>query len=169
MLGVMVMGLNKQNNLRMYWESLWRLSVVADRFTRDRFLSIRKYLHLADNSVVIDNKTSNADRLAKIRPLLNLLLHNFHSNYRPSQFLTVDEDMCKFKGRNVMKQYMRAKIVKWGYKIWKLCDSSSAYTLNFDVYTGASEAKIELGLAYAVVMKLMDKYLDKNHVVVMDN
>ena len=56
-----------------------------------------------------------------------------------------------------------------GYKIWKLCDSSSAYTLNLDVYTGASEAKTELGLAYAVVMKLMDRYLEKNHVVVMDN
>ena len=51
----------------------------------------------------------------------------------------------------------------------KLCDSSSAYTLNLDVYTGASEAKTELGLAYAVVMKLMDRYLEKNHVVVMDN
>ena len=109
----------------------WRLSVVADRFTRDRFLSIRKYLHLADNSVIIDNKTPNPDRLAKIRPLLHLLLQNFHSNYRPNQFLTVDEDMCKFKGRNVMKQYMRAKM---RYKIWKLCDSSSAYTLNLDVY-----------------------------------
>jgi len=40
---LMAMGLNKQNNLRMYWESPWRLSMVADRFTRDRFLSIRKY------------------------------------------------------------------------------------------------------------------------------
>src|SRR5688572_29665450 len=79
-------------------------------------LSIRKYLHLADNSVVIDNKTSNPDRLAKIRPLLNLLLQNFHSNYRPNPFLAVDEDMCKFKGRNLMKQYMRAKIGKWGPK-----------------------------------------------------
>ena len=59
-------------------------------------------------------------------------------------------------------KHTRAKIVKWGYKIWKLCDSSSAYTLNLDVYTGASEAKTELGLAYAVVMKLMDRYLEKN-------
>ena len=166
---LMAMGLNKQNNLRMYWESPWRLSMVADRFTRDRFLAIRKYLHLADNSVVFDNKTSHADRLAKVRPLLNLLLQNFHSNYQPSRFLTVDEDMCKFKGRNVMKQYMRAKIVKWGYKIWKLCDSSSAYTLSLDVYTGASETKLELGLAHAVVMKLMGSHLEKNHVVVMDN
>ena len=28
---------------------------------------------------------------------------------------------------------------------------------------------VQLGLTYAVVTKLMDKYLEKNHVVVMDN
>ena len=52
-----------------------------------------------------------------------------------------------------MKQYMKAKIIKWGYKIWKLCDASSAYTLNMDVYTGATEEKIAQGLAYGVTMK----------------
>src|ERR1700744_1842793 len=111
-------------------------------------MAIKKYLHLADNSAVAECKTSQPDRLAKIRPLLDLLLTNFHSNYQPGRFLTVDEDMCKFKGRNVMKQYMKAKIIKWGYRIWKLCDSSSAYTLNLDVYTGETERKREKGLAY---------------------
>ena len=68
-----------------------------------------------------------------------------------------------------MKQFMRAKIIKWGYKIWKLCDSSSGYTLNSDVYTGASDQKPEQGLAYTVVMKMMEGYLDKNHVIILDN
>jgi hypothetical protein len=166
---LLAMGLNQKNNIRMYWEPPWRLSVVADRFTEDRFMAIKKYLHLADNSAVAECKTSKPDRLAKIRPFLDLLLTNFHSNYQPGRYLTVDEDMCKFKGRNAMKQYMKAKIIKWGYKIWKVCDASSAYTLNLDVYTGAIEGKKEQGLAYAVVMKMMDRYFDKNHVVVMDN
>jgi hypothetical protein len=166
---LIAMGLNHKNNIRMYWEPVWRLSVVADRFTENRFMAIKKYLHLADNSVIAEKKASQPDRLAKIRPFLDLLLTNFHSNYQPSRILTVDEDMCKFKGRNAMKQYMKAKIIKWGYRIWKLCDASSAYTFNLDVYTGATEGKREKGLAYAVVMKMMDQYLDKNHVVVMDN
>lgn len=163
------MGLNPKNNIRMYWEPVWRLPVVADRFTENRFMAIKKYLHLADNSIIAENKESQPDRLAKIRPFLNLLLTNFRSNYQPARFLTVDEDMCKFKGRNSMKQYMKAKITKWGYRIWKLCDASSAYTLNLDVYTGAAEGKKEKGLAYAVVMKMMENFFDKNHVVVMDN
>jgi hypothetical protein len=117
---LIAMGLSKQNNIRMYWESPWRVAVVADRFPRDRFLAIKKYLHLADNSAISDSKTPNADRLAKLRPFLNLLLENFRSNYQPGRFLTMDEDMCKFEGRSSMKQYMKAKIIQWGYKIWKV-------------------------------------------------
>ena len=65
-----------------------------------------------------------------------------------------------------MKQYLRAKIVKWGYKIWKLCDATTAYVLELDVYGGE---KSENSSPYDAVMKLMEGYLDKHHVVVMDN
>jgi hypothetical protein len=163
------MGLNKKPNLKMYWDKIWGLSIVADRFTRDRFFAIKKYLHLADNSTMVDSKSSNADRLAKVRPLMNLLQENFRAQYNPGRYLTADEDICKFKGRNLMKQYMKAKIIKWGYRIWKLCDASNAYVLNFDVYTGKEGKKNDKSLHHSVVMGLMEGYLDKNHVVVMDN
>ena len=163
---LLAMGLNKKPNLKMYWDETWKLSIVADRFTRDRFLSIKKYLHLADNTSILDEKDSSPDKLAKVRPLMNLLRANFQAQYRPGQYLTADEDMCKFKGRNTMKQYMKAKIIKWGYRIWKLCDATNAYVLNFDVYTGAKSGKKDTS---SVVMELMEGYLDKNHVVVMDN
>ena len=42
---LLAMGLNKLPNIRMYWESTRKLSLVSRRFTRDRFLSIKKYLH----------------------------------------------------------------------------------------------------------------------------
>ena len=86
--------------------------MVADRFTRDRFFAIKKYLYLADSSTMVDQKLPNADRLAKVRPLMTLLQANFRSQYYPGQYLTADEDICKFKGRNLMKQYLRAKIIK---------------------------------------------------------
>ena len=86
--------------------------MVADRFTRDRFLQIKKYLHLADNKAIANCKAS-PDRLAKIRPLIEALVQNFGKNYTPNTHLTLDEDMCKFTGRNRMKQYMKAKKIKW--------------------------------------------------------
>ena len=88
----------------MYWDATWKLSLVANRFTRERFLSIKKYFHLADNQSLGDQKGSSPDRIGKIRPLLNLLVGNFKSNYKPGCYLTADEDMCKFKGRHHLKQ-----------------------------------------------------------------
>ena len=46
---LIAMGLNKLPNIKMYWDATWKLSLVANRFTRERFLSIKKYFHLADN------------------------------------------------------------------------------------------------------------------------
>jgi hypothetical protein len=163
------MGLSKMPSIRMYWDTARGHKLVSDRFTRDRFMAIKKYLHLADNTTIAATSVPHPDRLAKIRPLLNILNEIFAKNFQPGRFLTVDEDMCKFKGRSYMKQYMRAKIVKWGYRVWKLCDDNTAYVLKFDVFTGAQKDRVAHGLAYSVVMDMMAQYLDKNHVVVMDN
>src|SRR3954453_22378099 len=94
---LIAMGLNRQPNIRMYWEKDWKISPVANRFTRKRFLAIKKYLHLADNTNITSQTT---DCLAKIRGLMDLLEQNFKANYVPGQYLTVDEDICKFKGRS---------------------------------------------------------------------
>jgi hypothetical protein len=166
---LIAMGISKKPVLSMYWDTTWKLPLVADRFTRDRFKKIKKYLHVADNKAITDNKTSSSDRLRKIRPLFDVLVQNFQKQYQPSIHLTLDEDMCKFKGRNLMKQYMRAKIVKWGYRIWKLCDAKTAYVLNFDVYTGAEAGKVTKDLASNVAKRLTEDYQGKNHVVIMDN
>jgi hypothetical protein len=163
---VIAMGIDKKPNLHMYWEETWKTPIITNRFTRDRFLQIRKYLHLTDNEAIAERKD---DRLAKIRPLFDALVENFQKQYRPSTYLTLDEDMCKFKGRNRMKQYMAKKIVKWGYRVWKLCDAKTAYTLNFDVYTGAEDGKATSNLAANVAMRLTEPYQGKNYVVIMDN
>jgi hypothetical protein len=166
---LIAMGISQNPQLHMYWETPWKLPVVADRFTRDRFKKIKKYLHLADNNELVDCKASSSDRLHKVRPLVEALVQNFQKRYQPSTHLTLDEDMCKFKGRNLMKQYMRAKIVKWGYRIWKVCDAKTAYVLNFDVYSGAKDGKVTKDLASNVCKRLIENYQQKNHIVVMDN
>jgi hypothetical protein len=160
------MGLHKLSDLEDYWDSTWGFPLVSNRFTRKRFLSIKKYLHLADNESLADQKTSTPDHIGKIRPLLNLLVANFKKNYQAGCYLTADEDICKFKGRSKIKQYLKAKIFKWGYKIWKLCDATTAYVLDLNVYTGK---RSQSSSPYSVVMGLMEGYLDKHHVVVMDN
>ena len=46
--------------------------------------------------------------------------------------------MLKFKGRLYFKQYLPMKPVKWGIKLFALCDSETGAVLKFFVYTGKS-------------------------------
>ena len=61
--------------------------------------------------------------------------------------------------------------MKWGVKVWVLADSVTGYMYNFDVYCGAnsSEQPHPKGLAYGVVMKLLQPCLKKGYTVYMDN
>ena len=54
-----------------------------------------------------------------------------------------------------MTNYMKDKPTKWGMKFFVLAESSSGYTLEFQIYTGKTNAASEHGLSYYVLMQLM--------------
>eukprot|EP00057_Strongylocentrotus_purpuratus_P012197 XP_011666671.1 PREDICTED: uncharacterized protein LOC100888306 [Strongylocentrotus purpuratus] len=91
----------------------------------------------------------------------------------PGRSLSIDEAMIKYNGRLSWKQYMPKKpTIKWGIKLWCLCDSATAYCLAFQVYTGCGINALlvqEFGLCYTVVMGLMNRYLLSNHTVYTGN
>jgi hypothetical protein len=63
---LIAMGINKLPQIQMYWDATWKLSLVANRFTRDRFLSIKKYLHLANNERLADGRDQDLIALGKL-------------------------------------------------------------------------------------------------------
>ena len=72
--------------------------------------------------------------------------------------------MIKFKGRYHMKQYIRNKPTKWGFKCFTLCDSESAYICRFEIYTGhQTDPNNEHGATHQVVMRLMEHYLNQGY------
>ena len=50
--------------------------------------------------------------------------------------ISTDERMVAFKGRIAMKQCIKDKPTKWGFKVRVLSSSDSLYTFKFEVYTG---------------------------------
>ena len=94
-----------------------------------------------------------------------VLQETFPKLLRPWKNLSVDEAMIKFDGRLLWKQYLPKKPVRWGIKIWCLCDSLTGYCLAFNVYTGREGDVVadDLGLGYRVVMGLMSDYLYKTY------
>jgi Transposase IS4 len=63
-----------------------------------------------------------------IRPAIEHLNAAFQKDRTPAECQSVDEKMVKFKGYNIMRQYVKGKPVEWGFKLWMRCGSQSSYT-----------------------------------------
>jgi len=93
------------------------------------------------------------DRAFKVRPLIDHFNRCFQAAKKPSMQQSIDEHMVKFKGHNIMKQYIRNKPVKWGFKLWCRCDAVSGYLYQCDLYT-RHKTDTEYGLGESVVIML---------------
>lgn len=158
-----LMGIHRLPCLSDYWSSdpALRVAYVADRMSRNRFEKICQYFQCSSGG-------DRADKLSKVSPFIQVLQENFPKLLVPWPALSVDEAMIKFNGRLQWKQYMPKKTVKWGIKIWCLCDSMTGYCLAFNIYIGKNNVDGR-GLAHRVVMNLMRDYLGKFHHVYADN
>ena len=69
--------------------------------------------------------------------------------------------MVKLKGRSSMKQYVKNKLIKLGFKFWYLCASETGYLYQFDLYMGKTESA-EKNFGPGVVYKLAE-FLQNSH------
>ncbi|KAG7523504.1 hypothetical protein JOB18_048850 [Solea senegalensis] len=154
-------GLVSVHHRADYWRQQWpyNFSFPKEKMSRDRFEAILWSLHLSDPKEDVENEkkrnTANYDRLFKIKPLYNEMVSACKANFQPYQNLSIDERMVASKARISMKQYVKNKPTKWGYKLFVLADSSIGYTWNFNVYTDKTESPMVHSLSYTAVMNLM--------------
>jgi hypothetical protein len=109
------------------------------------------------------------DRAFKIRLVLDHFNKTFLTAMSPTKFQSIDEHMIKFKGHNILRQYVKSKPIKWGFKMWCRCDSKSGYLFEFDLYTGKKVGKIEHGLGEGVVLQLTEKIKNMGCQIFIDN
>ena len=68
--------------------------------------------------------------------------------------------MVPYFGRHGAKQFLKGKPIRYGYKMWCMCEPSG-YLIQFEPYQGKTDIKSNLGVGGSVVMKLTD-ILPKN-------
>ena len=90
-------------------------------------------------------------------------------NSLPGRDLSIDEAMVAFKGRSFMKQYMPAKPVKWGFKVWTVAEADTGYVSGYEIYTGRRAVPSQHGLGYDVVMQLTEVYQYQRRHLYFDN
>lgn len=166
----LVMGYHVLPSLRDYWSSDPDLQVpyIANVMPRQRFEVIRNALHFANNEEMLPRSNPDFDRAFKVRPVMDHFNQCFQNARNPSLQQSIDEHMIRFKGHNIMKQYIKSKPIKWGFKMWCRCDSKSGYLYQFDLYTG-KKTDTEHGLGETVVIMLTKDLEDLCCEIYIDN
>ena len=170
---IFAMGIISLPAINDYWSTdpimshSWFRAVIS----RNHYLQILRYIHVVDNTSAPTRTDPNYDRLWKVRPLIDLLQHTCAEMYNPGQQLSIDESMIGTKCRLSFIQYLPAKPTKWGIKVWVCSDAATGNILSFSIYTG-KDPNVSIspnGLAYDVVMRLLENKFNKGYSVFVDN
>ena len=129
--------------------------IIREAMSKNRFMALKKYFHLNNNLEIPENCK---DRCFKIRPLIEKMNKNFLQFGYFSDKYSVDEKIVGYYGRHPIKQFVRGKPVRFGFKEWALC-STSGYTYKFFVYQGANAQPRpkDVLLGTEVVLNLLEK------------
>lgn len=168
-----LMGVKKFPSYRDYWSNNIQLNdpYISKLMNVNRFSFISSNLHINDNTKELPRQNPNYDKLYKLRPMISILNNNFKKFWKPYKNQSVDESMIKFKGRHSIKQYMPAKPIKRGYKVWMRADELG-FVCEFKIYTGKTgktENKISYGLGERVVIHLTKSIIGGFHHIYLDN
>ncbi|XP_030646870.1 piggyBac transposable element-derived protein 4-like [Chanos chanos] len=173
---IIYLGLVKTSAARDMWrrDRLHRHPFPASVMPGYRYEAISAYLHMSDPAEDAKNDQLKGkpeyDPLFRLKPLQDQIQTACRAYYHPHQNLSIDERMVASKARIGMKQHMKDKPTKWGFKLFVLADSSSGYTCDFNIYEGKSKTQSGQGLSFnAVVDLLRVRYLGTGYTVYVDN
>ena len=173
---VLYLGLVKVTAARDLWkkENFFKFPYPRSVMKGYRYEAITANLHMSDPAADVVNDQLRGqpgyDGLFRLKPLHDDILTACRTHYHPHKNLSVDERMVATKARNGMKQYMKDKPTKWGYKLFVLADSQSGYTCDFTIYEGKAPSPSGNGLTFDAVVNLLKMpYLGTGFHVYVDN
>ena len=132
-LGVIITSIiNQRKSQKDYWSSnlLLECPAIAKAMSRDKFLKIKAKIKLSKP----EDKNVD-DRAWRVRKVLEIFNKNALQFGFFSTALSVDEMMVKFHGRTILLQFLKDKPVRFGIKMWGLCNCEG-YLFCSDIYCG---------------------------------
>ncbi|KAJ8356523.1 hypothetical protein SKAU_G00193170 [Synaphobranchus kaupii] len=131
---VLYLGLVKPSAARDLWrkDRLHNHPFPCSVMPGYRYEAIGAFLHMSDTTAdaINDQLKGQAgyDGLFHLKPLHDQILTACRAYYHPHWNLAIDERMVASKARHGMKQYLKDKPTKWGFKLFVLADSKTGYT-----------------------------------------
>ena len=164
------MGVVNLPNIQDYWtrEPILQIPWFSTVMSQRKFLTLTRCLHFANNTNSLPRTDPSFDKLWKIRQVIEVIKQRCKKIYSPGKCVSVDESMIGTCGRLSFLQYLPKKPTKWGIKLWVCAESKTGYIYNFEVYTRQGD-RCEHGLAYRVVMCMVNDLLESGRIVYVDN
>ena len=130
------MGTIKMNRITNYWKkhALFNLMAFSQYMARDRFLLIIRTLHF-------NNNEEDASSIGKILQIIDFFNKRLDVIYNPTREITIDESLVLWRGRLIIRQYMKGKKAKYGIKLYIL-GQSNGLALNLIVYGGSADKEL---------------------------
>ena len=98
--------------------------------SRNRLLEIKSFLHVADSQSLSESRM-----MAEVEPLYGFLNEKIQQFGIAHQDLSIDKSMVPYFGRHSCKQFIRAKPIRFGYKLWVLA-SATGVPYKIEIYQG---------------------------------
>ena len=135
---LLVSGYHRVPQERLYWsinDVDLHVSCVQNCMPKTRFTEIKSNIHFNDNSKAASSKD---DKIFKVRPLMDKLNKNFKQWGIVDQNLSIDEQMVRYYGHHHLKQFLKGKPIRYGFKQWVMC-SEDGYCYEMEVYQGGQK------------------------------
>ena len=119
-----------------------------------------QYMHFSHSTNEPQRGDDDYNRLFKVHRIMYMVLSNLKHVYEPSKPMSIDKGMIAYKGHLSFRQFMPAKLTKYGVKGWMAANAKNGYISNFAVYLDQAEKNCHRihGLGYDVVMKMTEFY-----------
>ena len=93
-----------------------------------------------------------------------MLNEKWLNHFSKKNYLSIDESIVPYYGRHGLKQHIHGKPIRFGYKVWCLCNTEG-YLIHAEPYQGAgTNDKIEdLGMRGSVVSDLIAELPNTNN------
>lgn len=98
------------------------------------------------------------DKAAPISDIWNMLNANLATFYKPTESLTIDEQLYPFRGKTKLTQYMPSKPPKYGIKVWWIWNAENDYPLKGMIYTRKVGNTRDVNEGERVVKELLIAY-----------
>ncbi|XP_058789554.1 piggyBac transposable element-derived protein 4 [Phymastichus coffea] len=133
----------------------------------NRFRAILRFIRFEDANT--RQERSEQDKAVPIRDVWKMFNSNLAKLYKPTENLTIDEQLYPYRGHTKFTQYIPSKPAKYGIKIWCICDTENAYPLKGIIYTEKIGNVREKNQGERVVKELAAPFKNSGRNITMDN